>query len=352
LTSYAFTGQFADPATSLQFHRARWLDTRVGRWHSIDQVLDLKGNFASAYVYSGSNPANVTDPSGTRTLGEVAHVAKIFGEVFAGMITGAAFGGHLVAPMLGPEASPEDRARWFQFTTGLRAQVGPLAVSVGLMTETSSKGWLRHWYIKFEFDVVIVARWLMKRTAFFKGEHYGNILRFVAKLVDMGFIRPMALGFQTASGLLQTVFYVLDKAVTGMIGTPYSAAADTSLSEIWQSEDFKGFIEDGEFNIGVDSMLAIFPDAVAKDFNGFAATIGPGITWGAGFRTCLGFGRIIGFDVDLDSWDLSRNTAQGWYLKAGLSFGKRAGFDPDLSVAVTFRFRDSGQIGPGAGEAH
>src|SRR5690606_25224077 len=32
LSNYSFTGQYRDPATSLQYHRARWLSTAQGRW--------------------------------------------------------------------------------------------------------------------------------------------------------------------------------------------------------------------------------------------------------------------------------------------------------------------------------
>lgn len=50
-TNHLFTGQWRDPATALQWHRARWLDVGVGRWLSEDPVFDWPGILGSGYGY-------------------------------------------------------------------------------------------------------------------------------------------------------------------------------------------------------------------------------------------------------------------------------------------------------------
>ncbi len=71
LTDYAFTGQVADSATSLQYHRARWLDTENGSWTTNDPISDFPRNFALPLAYAGLNPINQTDPNGLFSLGEL-----------------------------------------------------------------------------------------------------------------------------------------------------------------------------------------------------------------------------------------------------------------------------------------
>ncbi len=43
-TAYHFTGQRRDATTSLQYHRARWLDTGLSRWGSQDKLFDFPLN--------------------------------------------------------------------------------------------------------------------------------------------------------------------------------------------------------------------------------------------------------------------------------------------------------------------
>ena len=77
LTNYAFTGQMRDPTTGLQYHRARWLDTSIGRWSSVDPQFDFPGNFATLYGYCERYPLNSWDKSGTLQFLEVVSVAGI-----------------------------------------------------------------------------------------------------------------------------------------------------------------------------------------------------------------------------------------------------------------------------------
>lgn len=79
LTSYHFTGQYLDPDLSLQYHRARWLNTSVANWLSQDPVFDFPANFGNPYAYAGLNPVNNTDLSGTFLLESLAVVSIVAG---------------------------------------------------------------------------------------------------------------------------------------------------------------------------------------------------------------------------------------------------------------------------------
>ena len=82
LTNYHFTGQYRDGALSLQYHRARWLNTSLATWLSTDPVFDFPGNFVNAYGYAGMNPVCNTDLSG-RFLGEALAITGLIGGLTA-----------------------------------------------------------------------------------------------------------------------------------------------------------------------------------------------------------------------------------------------------------------------------
>ena len=71
LTNYAFTGQVRDDASGLQYHRARWLNTDLGQWLSVDPVFDFPLNFGGLYGYVGGSPASHTDRSGHFSMNEM-----------------------------------------------------------------------------------------------------------------------------------------------------------------------------------------------------------------------------------------------------------------------------------------
>lgn len=72
---HAFTGQYREPETGLQYHRARWLNPARAAWLSQDPVYDWPGNFGNAYMYAGLDPLENMDRAGqnvyavTRRLG-------------------------------------------------------------------------------------------------------------------------------------------------------------------------------------------------------------------------------------------------------------------------------------------
>ena len=82
---YAFTGEPYDPNVGFQYHRARWMDPRVGHFPGMDPFVGWGRDPITLhrYLYAGADPLNKKDPSG-RELS----VAQL--TVVAGIITGLA----------------------------------------------------------------------------------------------------------------------------------------------------------------------------------------------------------------------------------------------------------------------
>jgi RHS repeat-associated protein len=60
--AYTFTGREWDAETGLYFYRARYMDSKIGRFIEKDPI-GLRGGI-NLYAYAGNNPVNLTDPSG------------------------------------------------------------------------------------------------------------------------------------------------------------------------------------------------------------------------------------------------------------------------------------------------
>jgi RHS repeat-associated protein len=81
---YAFAGEPYDPNVAFQYHRARWLDPRLGRFVSMDpfpqQLADPAG--LHAYLYARNAPLDLVDPTGLFgefSLGGMLAVSAIIG---------------------------------------------------------------------------------------------------------------------------------------------------------------------------------------------------------------------------------------------------------------------------------
>jgi RHS repeat-associated protein len=59
---FGYTGQFAQPFTSLYYYKNRTYDPQLGRFMQTDPIGYGAG--ANLYAYVGNNPINATDPSG------------------------------------------------------------------------------------------------------------------------------------------------------------------------------------------------------------------------------------------------------------------------------------------------
>ena len=71
---YAFTGEPLDPNSGFQYHRARWMDPRVGRFTGMDPFRGSEEDPLSLhkYLYASVDPFGKVDPSG-----KFASVAEI-----------------------------------------------------------------------------------------------------------------------------------------------------------------------------------------------------------------------------------------------------------------------------------
>jgi RHS repeat-associated protein len=64
---YGYTGREQDSETGLDYYRARYYDSAVGRFISEDPLGFAAGD-SNIYRYVGNSPVNATDPSGLRTF--------------------------------------------------------------------------------------------------------------------------------------------------------------------------------------------------------------------------------------------------------------------------------------------
>jgi RHS repeat-associated protein len=64
--AYGFAGEPLDGTTHLAYHRARWMDSRVGRFEGMDPLVSTLTRRAAvqAYGYGSADPANQVDPTG------------------------------------------------------------------------------------------------------------------------------------------------------------------------------------------------------------------------------------------------------------------------------------------------
>jgi RHS repeat-associated protein/uncharacterized repeat protein (TIGR01451 family) len=78
--NYLFAGEQFDPALGIYYNRARYYDERVGRFWTMDSFADDAFDPPSLhkYLYANANPANLVDPSGMETIGEIAEAAAIY----------------------------------------------------------------------------------------------------------------------------------------------------------------------------------------------------------------------------------------------------------------------------------
>jgi RHS repeat-associated protein len=71
---YAFAGEPLDPNSGFQYHRARWMDPRVGRFISADSLPGSASDPTSLhnYLYANADPVDTVDPTGHEGEGGLA----------------------------------------------------------------------------------------------------------------------------------------------------------------------------------------------------------------------------------------------------------------------------------------
>lgn len=75
---YQFTGREFDNLNGLTYFRARWLDSKIGRFISEDP-MGLNGG-VNQFAYVGNNPVNATDPSGLYEIDVHYYLTKYLAE--------------------------------------------------------------------------------------------------------------------------------------------------------------------------------------------------------------------------------------------------------------------------------
>jgi RHS repeat-associated protein len=92
---YAFAGEPYDPKLGLQYHRARWMDPRVGRFTGMDPLGPSRHDSRTLhrYAYVSGDPVNSIDPTGKEGEGGLAGALVTVGIALTGFaIAGVSFG--------------------------------------------------------------------------------------------------------------------------------------------------------------------------------------------------------------------------------------------------------------------
>ncbi|CAK9082491.1 Putative deoxyribonuclease RhsC (DNase RhsC) (Toxin RhsC), partial [Durusdinium trenchii] len=82
ITRYMFTAREFDADTGLQYNRARWYDSKTGRWISEDPIGFAAGD-ANLIRYTGNQPTARTDPSGLDWLDAGADFSAGLGDTMS-----------------------------------------------------------------------------------------------------------------------------------------------------------------------------------------------------------------------------------------------------------------------------
>jgi RHS repeat-associated protein len=76
---YAFAGEPYDPNVGFQYHRARWMDPRVGRFVATDLFRSSPFEVASLhrFTYANADPLNAVDPRGESSHSVASALAAV-----------------------------------------------------------------------------------------------------------------------------------------------------------------------------------------------------------------------------------------------------------------------------------
>ena len=157
---YAFTGEPLDPNSGFQYHRARWMDPRVGRFAGIDPFAGTAFDPFSLhrYLYANADPVGRVDTTGEFTISAQAVTSGIISVLSAGTtnaVLAAVFNG-----VAGQETSLEDLRNAFivgavtapiggliakALAPLLRASLEPFLIAVGSMRRVTLVGTTSAW---------------------------------------------------------------------------------------------------------------------------------------------------------------------------------------------------------------
>jgi RHS repeat-associated protein len=143
---YAFTGEPLDLNSGFQYHRARWMDPRVGRFVGMDpfEGLEFEPATLHRYLYVAANPLAYVDPNGENFLSVslTLNVALTTINTIATLQTGgvnAAIGSLLIDAATG--AIPGSSAFKLLRTFGNLARAGRVAITGRKSFEALARGY-------------------------------------------------------------------------------------------------------------------------------------------------------------------------------------------------------------------
>jgi RHS repeat-associated protein len=87
---YAFAGEPLDPNSGFQYHRARWMDPSIGRFHGADPFEGLirDPRTLHRYIYAANEPASLVDPTGRfASVAELSIANAIASSIYSMQIT-------------------------------------------------------------------------------------------------------------------------------------------------------------------------------------------------------------------------------------------------------------------------
>jgi RHS repeat-associated protein len=89
-TAFQYRGEQRDPATGLDFLRARYLDVNLGRFLSVDpyEGEPARPYTRTDYIYANADPVNGRDPSGRNTTSEQITVAGVLNTLSVTLTVG------------------------------------------------------------------------------------------------------------------------------------------------------------------------------------------------------------------------------------------------------------------------
>jgi len=157
---YRFAGEPFDQASQLAYHRARWMDPRVGRFVGMDPFGGSSFDPPSLhrYVYANADPVGHLDPTGEWSVAESGLVSGIISSLSAGTVNAVlttVFNG-----VAGQETSAEELKNAFligaitapvggviarAFAPLLRASLEPFLIGIGSLRRVTLVGTTSAW---------------------------------------------------------------------------------------------------------------------------------------------------------------------------------------------------------------
>lgn len=338
LTNYAFTGQVIDKNTNMHYNRSRFYLNSMGRWISIDPIID-ENSFYSPYVYVADSPVRNLDPSGMSALTELVSTLSIVCTIAACVNALVGFGIACWGAFM-DDAEDDDEEWWLESCLGFVYQVGPISISAGRCTSIApSLGkCVRSLYFHVGIDVayMLTTYWKTKWTR----DLGPSIDTFFERLAYWIYDKSIGAGMTIGSQLIMTPIWIFCQMMS-CLNSPMLACDELSALNFLKSLRFNADIMKTVqvTSVGTESYVAYYPFAKAKDLTGLSLYAGisfTGANWGI-CRGMTGFGDIFGFDVK--NWKVKPNTAFGVIWSGGFRAGLKKGWAANVTLDIYAKMR-------------